>query len=107
MRYKFYVGGNKVACVSSYAKKTVRGVAKCNTSQDTFNEETGKKLAKLRCDKNIAMKRLKRSTDQYRASVAEYERAAKNMFKMQKYMDDSVVAYESASEALTSFESSI
>lgn len=30
MRYRFYVTDNKVICVSSYAGKTVRGVAKCD-----------------------------------------------------------------------------
>lgn len=107
MRYKFYFSGNKVVCVSSYAKRAVRGVAKCNVEQDTYDQETGKKLAQLRCDKNIAAKRHKRASDQYLAAMRSYEDAEKNMLRMRKYFEDSVDAMEDAEKALRKFESSI
>lgn len=107
MRYKFYIGGNKVVCVSSYAKRTVRGVAKCNMEQDTFEPETGKKLAQLRCDKVVAVKRHKRASEQYLAAMKAYEDAEKNMLKMRKYFEDSCDELAAADKALTKFESSI
>ena len=107
MRYKFYIGGNKVVCGSSYAKRGVRGVAKCNIEQDTFEPETGKKLAQLRCDKNIAVKRHKRAGDQYVAAMHAYAEAEKNMLKMRKYFEDSGDELAAAEKALSDFESSI
>ena len=107
MRYKFYASGNKVVCVSSYAKRAVRGVAKCNTEQDTFELEVGKKLAQLRCDKNIAVKRHKRAGEQYVAAMKAYEAAEANMLKMRKYFEDSQDELMSATANLEAFESSI
>lgn len=107
MRYKFYIGGNKVVCVSSYAKRAVRGVAKCNMEQDTFEPETGKKLAQLRCDKAIAVKRHKRASEQYLDAMKAYENAEKNMLKMRKYFEDSGDELAAADKALAEFESSI
>ena len=107
MRYKFYASGNKVVCVSSYAKRAVRGVAKCNMEQDTFELETGKKLAQLRCDKAIAVKRHKRASEQYQAAMKAHENAEKNMLKMRKYFEDSGDELFAADKALIDFESSI
>lgn len=107
MRYKFYASGNKVVCVSSYAKRAVRGVAKCNLEQDTFELETGKKLARLRCDKAIAVKRHKRASEQYLTAMKAYEDAEKNMLKMRKYFEDSSDELAASDKALAEFESSI
>ena len=46
-KYKFYTNGSRVIAVSTYAGKTVRGVAVCHAG-DTFSLEKGKKLAALR-----------------------------------------------------------
>lgn len=56
--YKFYYSNNKVICVSSFAGRTIRGVAKCSPN-DTFNKETGEKLAQARCDLKVAEARFK------------------------------------------------
>lgn len=58
--YKYIVTGNKVIALSSYAGKTVRGVAKCAPG-DEFDIEKGKDLATARCAYKIAQKRWKRS----------------------------------------------
>ena len=42
-KYKFYTNGSRVIAVSTYAGKTVRGVAVCHAG-DTFSLEKGKKL---------------------------------------------------------------
>lgn len=57
-KYKIYSSDDKVIAVSSFARKHVRGVAKCDPA-DTFSFEVGKELAIARCDCKIAEKREK------------------------------------------------
>lgn len=58
-KYKYFTNGeNVVVAVSSYAGRTIRGVAKCS-DQDKFDLETGKKLAAARCAMKIARERVK------------------------------------------------
>ena len=40
-KYRYYTAGNKIIAVSTYAGKTVRGIAKC-AEGDTFDIEKGK-----------------------------------------------------------------
>ena len=63
-RYRFIEAGNKIICISTYAKKVVKGIAKCSPN-DNFDIEIGKKLAQLRCDEKIADKRANRALDKY------------------------------------------
>ena len=60
--YRYIVTPNKVIAISSFAGKTVRGVAKCHPG-DVFNEEIGKELAAARCGRKIAEKRFNRACD--------------------------------------------
>lgn len=59
-KYKFYTNGSRVIAVSTYAGRTVRGVAVCHDG-DEFSLEKGKELAALRCAEKIARKRLNRA----------------------------------------------
>ena len=59
-KYKFITHDNEVIAISTYAGKTVRGIAKLHP-QDTFNLENGKKLAAARCNEKIAAKRFARA----------------------------------------------
>lgn len=61
-RYSIYHNGNQIIVVSTYAKKPVRGVAKCDP-RDEYNHEFGEKLARARCDLKIAEKRLTRAQE--------------------------------------------
>ena len=65
-RYTFYKQGNNVICVSHYAGKTVKGIAKCAPA-DTFSDDFGKALSQLRCDIKVARKRYKAAQDNYEA----------------------------------------
>ncbi len=58
--YRYVVTPNKVIALSTYAGRTVRGIAKCHPN-DEFNEEYGKKLAAARCNQKIAAKRYERA----------------------------------------------
>ena len=64
-KYKFYVTKNKVIAVSTYAGKTVRGVAICADS-DNFDLEKGKRLAAARCNAKVAEKRLHNAEAYYK-----------------------------------------
>lgn len=88
-KYKFYVSGNKVIAVSTYAKKIVKGYAKCDP-RDEFDLEFGKKLAAARCAYKIAEKRRKRATAEYRKAAFEADQAAMRFNEMKQYFMDSV-----------------
>lgn len=101
--YRFYKGKNTITCVSSYAGKTVRGVAKC-APNDEWDEDLGKRLAKLRCDVKVAKKRAMnaaaRRADAEEAMVA----LTKYAMKMMNYHEDSLKEYKRLTDELTEFE---
>ena len=55
--YKIYTHDNEVIAVTSFARRPVRSIAKCDP-RDTFDVEFGKALAIARCDVKVADKRL-------------------------------------------------
>lgn len=87
MRYRFYVAENKIICVSTFAGKPVRGIAKCDP-KDTFDFDTGKKLAKARCDYKVAEKRVKRARERHAEATKLLGDAREYRDKMQNYYDD-------------------
>lgn len=88
-RYKYYTDGeNKVVAVSSYAGKTVRGVAKCDP-RDSFNEADGKMLAEARCALKVADKRYARAQKEYAKAYVAVVAAQKRLEKMSTYVTDS------------------
>ena len=103
MRYRFYVTDNKVICVSSYAGKAVRGIAKCDP-KDTFNLEDGKKLAQARCDYKIAMKRVLRARAKHAEATKALGDAREYQDKMQNYYDESFKDFVRLSEELKALE---
>lgn len=85
-KYKFYTNGSRVIAVSTYAGKTVRGVAVCHAG-DAFSLEKGKKLAALRCAEKIAKKRVARAN---RKVDEAYVDAEAYLDKMVDYKDDAL-----------------
>ena len=94
-KYRFYFHDNRVIAVSTYAKQTVRGTAICDAS-DSYDVETGKKLAAARCNEKIAAKRLKRASEKFRQAENELRAAQDRMNKMREYLNDSVIGYNEA-----------
>lgn len=87
-KYKFYTdGANKIVAVSSYAGKSVRGVAKCDP-RDNFNENAGRSLAEARCALKIADKRYARAQREYAKAMAAAEKAGARLNKMAVYVND-------------------
>lgn len=102
-RYTFYDTPNKVVCVSTFAKRKVRGVAKCSP-EDKFDFKIGHKLAQLRCDKKVAEKRWKKAKDRYEASMDKFANAQKEYVEAIEYWRNSCRAFDEAIDNLEEFE---
>ena len=99
-KYKFveHDGVNKenrpvheVIAISTYAGRTVRGVAQCD-QRDTFNLENGKRLAAARCNHKIAIKRTKRAEKKMLEAQQKLESAKRYLERMNQYYTDSMDA---------------
>lgn len=88
-KYKFIHNGKETICISSYAKKTVKGIAKANP-RDVYDKERGELLAKTRCDYKVAQKRVKNAASR----LAEAENLMRTITeyhgKMLRYYDDAI-----------------
>lgn len=94
-QYRYYNSDKTVVAVSTYAGKTVRGVAKCDPS-DEFTLETGKKLASARCNVKIAAKRVKNAENKRNEAFAALEAAQKHVNEMNSYYNDAIACQEAA-----------
>ena len=88
--YRVYETPTQVIAVSSFAGKTVRGVAKCNPA-DNFDSEKGAALATARCGVKIAEKRVKRAYNKVDEAKAAVEAAMDHLAEMVRYQADSEV----------------
>lgn len=96
-KYKFYTNGSRVIAVSTYAGRTVRGVATCHDG-DEFSLEKGKKLAALRCAEKIAKKRVARAQQKLEEAYQAHIDTKGYLNKMALYKDD---AFDELDEVLT------
>ena len=105
-RYRFIENGNKIICLSTYAKKIVRGIAKCSPN-DTFSSTVGQRLAQLRCDQKIAEKRMNRAYEKY-MEARDYLFDAQDYFNdMNDYYKESCMKYDEVNRLLYEFEKNI
>lgn len=104
-RYKFYKADNKIVCISSFAKKAVRGIAKCSP-HDEYDEKKGMRLAQLRCDAKIAQKRVNKAFEMVNAAWSNYRMAENWYDKMNNYVKDSIIKRVRAQRHLEEFEKS-
>lgn len=107
-RYQFFSnydksGRKKVIAVSSYAGRSVRGVATCSP-QDAFDLDTGKELAAARCNVKIAEKRVKRAEEKKDEAFDEYMKARQRYRKMMDYLNDANYDYFEAIDELDNIE---
>lgn len=105
-RYSFIRNNNKIICLSTYAKKVVRGIAKCSPN-DNFSVEIGERLAQLRCDFKIAEKRMNRAYQKYMDARQVLFEAQKHFDEMNKYYDESCWKYNEAQRVLYNFQRNI
>lgn len=95
-KYKFYVtSDNKTIAVTTYAGKTVKGVAKLDP-RDGYNKGVGESIAAARCAVKVAGKRYKRAAKQAAKAAEEMSRAFKYFHKMSQYEADAMEQYKEA-----------
>ena len=108
-KYKFFVARKtdgtpyQVVAVSTYAGRTVRGVAKCDP-RDNFSLEGGKKLAAARCNVKIAEKRAKRAEKKYAEAIELVAKQVTYREDMELYASDSKVELANAKAELELLE---
>lgn len=105
-RYRFIKADNKVICISTFAKKPVKGIAKCSPN-DTFDLEIGTKLAKLRCDLKVTDKRANRAAEKYLEATELLIDANEYFYDMKQYYFDSEYQYSEALKELKNFEKEV
>ena len=102
VKYKIFTNANSdVIAVSTYAGKTVKGVAKCDP-RDTFDMNTGVKIAEARCEKKVANKRLVRARKKYAEAKQKFKDAEAYLHKMSDYVSDATKAFDKAQDTLYS-----
>jgi hypothetical protein len=104
--YKYIETPNKVIALSTYAGKTVRGVAKCHPN-DTFDVEFGRKLAAARCNAKIAVKRAANARNKYWAAHEKLNEVNRTFEKACKYYTDAVAQLKDAEAYLDEVRSSV
>ena len=97
-KYRYYTDGNRVIAVSTYAGKTVRGVAVCHPD-DTFDLELGTQIAAAKCNAKVAEKRLDRAMTKTAEAGLAVIHAQRHQSDMQEYYNDAFVAYKEANAA--------
>lgn len=91
-KYKYFTtktkdGRDKVIAISTYAGRTVRGSAICDTN-DTFSMENGKELAAARCAEKIAQKRVNRARAKLAEAAKMVAQADDFFIRMDNYLED-------------------
>lgn len=104
--YKYIEIPNKVIALSTYAGKTVRGVAKCHPN-DTFDVEFGRKFAAARCNAKVAAKRAANAQKKYWVAHDEYLKVNRAFEKACKYYTDAVAQLQEAEDYLNEVRSSV
>ena len=106
-QYKIYHDDkNKVVAVSSYAGRTVRGVAKCDP-RDNFDLSTGVMLAEARCGLKVAEKRAARARREFIKAGEAVNVACRRLEKMRAYFEDADTALLNAQNMVTNIESNL
>ena len=91
-KYKYHCftdskGAPTVVAVSTYAGRTVRGIAKCDP-RDNYSLDEGKKLAAARCNAKISTKRMKRAYGKMIEAGRQLDEAQVYYERMRTYFND-------------------
>ena len=99
--YKTYVDekNRKVIAVCRYAGRKIKAAATC-APEDTFDIETGTKLAIARCEWKVAKIKLQNASSKYLEAAKAADKAQKRFDKMKDYYMDSVDQLDAAGAAM-------
>lgn len=100
-KYKFIHNDRETICISSYAKKTVKGIAKAST-EDIYDKEKGELLAKARCDYKVAQKRVKNAAARLLEAEDLMNTITDYYERMLNYYDDAIAERTVAKNSLES-----
>ena len=100
-KYKFIHNDRETICISSYAKKTVKGIAKAST-EDIYDKEKGELLAKARCDYKVAQKRVKNAAARLLEAEDLMNTITDYYERMSNYYDDAIAERTVAKNSLES-----
>ena len=89
----------RIAAVSSFAGKPVKGYADCHPN-DEYDMTYGRKLAAARCAEKIAAKRCNRAYNKVDEAKALVNAAMAHLQKMMQYEADAEASYNIASYEL-------
>lgn len=95
--YRYVMVGRKIIALSTYAGKTVRGVAICS-EHDQFDVEKGKALAAARCNEKVAAKRYERANQKLNNTLDEYNTVEDKLTQAEQYYHDAYLAYNEAAQ---------
>jgi hypothetical protein len=100
--YKIHTDNERVVvALSTYAGKTVKGVAKCSP-EDKFDFDTGREIAEARCNLAVATKRLARANRKVHEAYLAKEEANKFFEEMVDYHNRSGLEFSAAFDKLES-----
>lgn len=102
-KYKIDEAHKTIVAMSTFAGRTVAGVARCADS-DTFDIEAGKRLAAARCNLKIAEKRMKYAELCHATAVEALEHWKAKEAEMAVYDNDAAKAYLQAVTSLADLE---
>ena len=103
-KYKFYSfhideEGKKVVAVTHYAGRAIRGIAKC-APEDTFDVETGCKIAVARAEAKVARAKTRNAATKYLEAAKAADAAEKRFDEMKQYYMDAIDQLDEAEEYL-------
>jgi hypothetical protein len=106
--YNFYYSQatRSVICTTYYKGKIVKGVAKCDPN-DTFDLETGRQLAYLRCRKKFFKRKFERAADTYARAVVEANRAEDRRQRAVEFINDATRELNEVKQALATLETEL
>lgn len=106
MTFTYSFAENRVYCMTYYAGKTVKGIAK-RDPEDEFNLEVGKKLARARCEYKLRKKQLKNKIKRCEIAEAELMIAQNHARNAVIYKIEAEENLEAAKRALEEIEDSL
>jgi hypothetical protein len=103
-KYKFIQrttksGAKQIIAISTYAGRTVKGIATCDP-KDEFSIEVGKELAAARCNLKVAKKRAKRADTKVNDAIKTMQEAEQYYNRMVDYASDALVDVANAEDRL-------
>lgn len=98
--YSIYTDNETIVVAwSTYAGKTVKGIAKCDP-RDVFDLEKGISIATARCNYKIAKKKRARAYKKYTNAREDFDNATNSLFDAQEYFQDSEYGLDEAHDKL-------